>query len=79
LWVVSQLGELAMTSGDLPLAESCLTKAADLSGLLLMYSSTGNAAGMKELAQTARAAGKHNVSAPSLPLWFGQEVVLLPE
>jgi coatomer subunit beta' len=57
-----QLGELALSSGELPLAESCLTKAADLSGLLLMYSSTGNASGMKELAETARAAGKHNVA-----------------
>ena len=33
-----QLGELAMSSGDLILAEGCLSKASDLSGLLLMYS-----------------------------------------
>lgn len=42
-----QLGELAMSAGDLSLAESCMGKAKDLSGLMLVYSATGNASGMK--------------------------------
>ena len=57
-----QLGELAMSSGELPLAEACLTRACDLSGLLLMFSSTGSAAGMERLAELAKAKGKHNVA-----------------
>eukprot|EP00240_Pyramimonas_obovata_P003366 CAMPEP_0118928502 /NCGR_PEP_ID=MMETSP1169-20130426/5726_1 /TAXON_ID=36882 /ORGANISM="Pyramimonas obovata, Strain CCMP722" /LENGTH=852 /DNA_ID=CAMNT_0006870485 /DNA_START=138 /DNA_END=2692 /DNA_ORIENTATION=- len=57
-----QLGELAMSSGELALAESCLTRACDLSGLLLMFSSTGSAAGMERLAELAKQKGKHNVA-----------------
>ncbi|CAA6671934.1 unnamed protein product [Spirodela intermedia] len=36
-----QLGELAMSSGKLEMAEECLQYAMDLSGLLLLYSSLG--------------------------------------
>jgi len=57
-----QLGELAMSAGDLSLAESCMGKAKDLSGLMLVYSATGNASGMKELAETACSTGKYNVA-----------------
>lgn len=59
---MTQLGELAMSSGELVLAESCLTRACDLSGLLLMFSSTGSAEGMARLAELAKQKGKHNVA-----------------
>ncbi|KAJ7569395.1 hypothetical protein O6H91_01G111000 [Diphasiastrum complanatum] len=57
-----QLGELAMSAGKLALAEECLGHAADLSGLLLLYSAQGDAEGLEKLATSAREQGKHNVS-----------------
>lgn len=57
-----QLGELAMSAGKLDVAEECLTRAADLSGLLLLYSSLGNSVGMKKLACLAKENGKNNVA-----------------
>lgn len=57
-----QLGELAMSSGKLDVAEECLTRAEDLSGLLLLYSSLGNSFGMKKLASLAQKNGKNNVA-----------------
>eukprot|EP00250_Pteridium_aquilinum_P013816 c21590_g1_i1 orf=775-3489(-) len=57
-----QLGELAMSSGKLDVAEECMTKAEDLSGLLLLYSSLGNSSGMKKLASVAQEKGKINVA-----------------
>mmetsp|Transcript_26629 Transcript_26629/g.32327 ORF Transcript_26629/g.32327 Transcript_26629/m.32327 type:complete len:931 (-) Transcript_26629:369-3161(-) len=57
-----QLGELAMNAGELKLAEDCLTKASDQSGLLMLYSSIGYSEGMEKLADEAREKGKHNVT-----------------
>ncbi|KAG6425941.1 hypothetical protein SASPL_110150 [Salvia splendens] len=57
-----QLGELAMSSGMLEMAEECLKQASDLSGLLLLYSSLGNAEGISELASLAKEHGKNNVA-----------------
>jgi coatomer subunit beta' len=57
-----QLGELAMSFGKLDMAEDCLSRAADLSGLLLLYSSLGDAEGVSKLASMARDQGKNNVS-----------------
>ncbi|KAH9325677.1 hypothetical protein KI387_005855, partial [Taxus chinensis] len=57
-----QLGELAMSSGKLDMAEDCLNRAADLSGLLLLYSALGDAEGMSKLASMAREQGKNNIS-----------------
>ncbi|KAH7438102.1 hypothetical protein KP509_04G001300 [Ceratopteris richardii] len=57
-----QVGELAMSSGKLNLAEDCMLKAGDLSGLLLLYSSLGNSLGMRKLAKLAQAKGKINVA-----------------
>lgn len=57
-----QLGELAMSSGKLDVAEECMTRAEDLSGLLLLYSSLGNSSGMKKLASLAQEKGKINVA-----------------
>ena len=57
-----------MSGGDLELAESCLWKALDLSGLLLLYSSTGDAAGVARVAEAAQGKGKHNVGFLALML-----------
>ncbi|KAI3911794.1 hypothetical protein MKW92_045212 [Papaver armeniacum] len=57
-----QLGELAMSSGKLEMAEECLRNAKDLSGLLLIYSSLGDADGIQELASLAKEQGKNNVA-----------------
>ncbi|KAL9268556.1 Coatomer subunit beta'-2-like protein [Drosera capensis] len=57
-----QLGELAMSTGKLELAEKCLSSAMDLSGLLLLYSSIGDAEGIASLATLAKLQGKNNVA-----------------
>ncbi|KAL5698177.1 hypothetical protein ACHQM5_029249 [Ranunculus cassubicifolius] len=57
-----QLGELAMSIGKLEMAEECLQHAADLSGLLLLYSSLGDAEGITKLASRAKETGKNNVA-----------------
>ncbi|XP_008777605.1 coatomer subunit beta'-1 [Phoenix dactylifera] len=57
-----QLGELAMSTGKLELAEECLSHAVDLSGLLLLYSAFGDAEGITKLASLAKEQGKNNVA-----------------
>ncbi|XP_062223733.1 coatomer subunit beta'-2-like [Phragmites australis] len=57
-----QLGELAMSTGKLEMAEECLLHAMDLSGLLLLYSSLGDAEGIAKLASMAKEQGKNNVA-----------------
>lgn len=47
---------------QLELAEACLKNAMDLSGLLLLYSSLGDAEGLLELASLAKENGKNNVA-----------------
>lgn len=47
---------------QLDMAEECLSHASDLSGLLLLYSSMGDADGMARLATLARDQGKNNVT-----------------
>ncbi|KAI6671932.1 hypothetical protein NL676_006817 [Syzygium grande] len=57
-----QLGELAMSSGKLEMAEECMKQAMDLSGLLLLYSSLGDVEGISRLASLAKQQGKNNVA-----------------
>ncbi|XP_071733464.1 coatomer subunit beta'-2-like [Rutidosis leptorrhynchoides] len=57
-----QLGELAMSAGMLDMAEDCLKHAKDLSGLLLLYSSLGDADEIEKLASLAKESGKNNVA-----------------
>lgn len=52
---------MALLNGDLQLAEACAARSQDLSGLLLLYSSAGNRAGLLRLAQQSRDAGRLNV------------------
>lgn len=44
------------------MTEECLKKANDLSGLLLLYSSLGDAEGITELSSLAKEHGKNNVA-----------------
>lgn len=57
-----QLGEMALGSGKLDVAEECFGKAHDLGGLLLLYTSRGDAKGLDSLAQLAETAGKQNIA-----------------
>jgi len=57
-----QLGDLALSNGDLALAEKCAQNASDFSGLLLMYTSSGNAEGIAELLETTDMKGLTNIS-----------------
>ena len=47
---------------QLDMAEECLSHAMDMSGLLLLYSSLGDAEGIIKLASLAKEQGKHNVA-----------------
>ncbi|CAI7868278.1 unnamed protein product, partial [Closterium sp. NIES-53] len=57
-----QLGDLALSAGNIELAERCLGAASDMSGLLLLYTAQGNRDGIRQLAEKARAGGKFNVA-----------------
>ena len=51
-----------LLSSNIQLAEECLVRAADLPGLLLLYTSTGHAMGLERLAELAKAKGKLNIA-----------------
>ena len=57
-----RLGDLALSHGDIDLAQHCAERSGDLSGLLLLYSAAANKEGMKALAVKAREAGRSNVA-----------------
>ena len=56
------VGDAALAAWDFTLAEECFTNARDLGSLLLLYTSTGNATGLRELAAQATEAGTHNIA-----------------
>ncbi|KAJ2005827.1 Coatomer subunit beta' [Coemansia thaxteri] len=56
------VGDCALRSWNFELAERCMLNAKDLSGLLLLYTSSGNATGMEKLAEMAEAAGANNIA-----------------
>jgi coatomer subunit beta' len=57
-----RLGDLALANGDVALAQTCAEKSGDLSGLLLLYSSSGDRQGIETLALQAKEAGRSNVA-----------------
>jgi coatomer subunit beta' len=57
-----RLGDLALSQGEVALAQLCASKSGDLSGLLLLYSSSGDKQGMFALAKQAVDAGRTNVA-----------------
>jgi len=57
-----QLGELAMSTGELDLAAACLDRSGDLSGQLLLASAAANPKQLMQLAEVAKEKGKNNVA-----------------
>lgn len=57
-----QLGDLALSRGNVMLAEECASKAEDFGSLLLIYSSVGNKSGLRDLYEKSRAAGLTNIA-----------------
>jgi coatomer subunit beta' len=57
-----RLGDLALATGDLPLANQCAQASGDLAGLLLLHTASGNAEGVAALAAQAAQLGKTNVA-----------------
>ncbi|KAG2189488.1 hypothetical protein INT44_004630 [Umbelopsis vinacea] len=60
------VGDFAMVAWKLGLAEECLERANDLSGLLLLHTSGGNATGIRKVADLALAKGKNNIAFSAL-------------
>ncbi|RUS24376.1 coatomer WD associated region-domain-containing protein [Jimgerdemannia flammicorona] len=60
------VGDVALAAWKFRLAEECLKRAKDLGGLLLMYTASGNAKGVRELADLALAEGKNNIAFAAL-------------
>ncbi|SAM07989.1 hypothetical protein [Absidia glauca] len=60
------LGDAALQSWNFALAEECLQKAKDLSGLLLFYTANGNQAGLRQVAEQAIEQGKNNIAFSAL-------------
>jgi len=60
------VGDAALTSWDLALAVECFKHARDLSSLLLLYTSSADATGLRELASEAKDAGLHNIAFTAL-------------
>lgn len=56
------VGDTALSSWNLALAEECFTHAKDLGSLLLLHSSTGNADGLHSLAKQADESGANNIA-----------------
>ncbi|TKA61422.1 hypothetical protein B0A55_10856, partial [Friedmanniomyces simplex] len=56
------VGDAALTAWNLALAEECFRHAKDLGSLLLLYSSSADAEGLRSLAGKAKEAGIHNVA-----------------
>ena len=57
-----QLGDLALGECNVDMAEECMTKANDLGGLVLLYSSLGKREGIVTTARQAAAEGKNNIA-----------------
>lgn len=57
-----QLGDSALDSWDVTLAESCYEEAKDLESLILIYTSTGNKPALNKVAERATELGKYNLA-----------------
>ncbi|KAF2864518.1 Coatomer, beta' subunit [Piedraia hortae CBS 480.64] len=56
------VGDAALASWQLSLAEECFRHAKDLGSLLLIYSASSDSDGLKSLAEKAKESGQHNVA-----------------
>ncbi|VVT56082.1 uncharacterized protein SAPINGB_P004793 [Magnusiomyces paraingens] len=66
------LGDAALKSWNVTLAEECFKQANDLESLLLIYTSTGNNVALKDVAMQATDLGKYNVAFNAL--WYVQDI-----
>lgn len=66
------LGDAALNSWNVTLAEQCFKEAGDLESLILIYTSTGNAVALKSVASQASDLGKYNLAFNAL--WFTQDI-----
>lgn len=66
------VGDAALAAWDIKLAEECFTQAKDLGSLLLLYSSSGDKAGLTQLATKAEEAGSNNVAFSCL--WLSGDI-----
>ena len=57
-----QLGDLALSSGNLKLAQDCAKYSDDLAGQLIFVSSLGSAENMQKLGERARQKGRFNIA-----------------
>lgn len=57
-----KLGDLALASWNIKLAQDCYTAASDYASLLLLVSSSNNTAALKELAKDSEAKGRYNIA-----------------
>lgn len=62
------LGDASLAAWNVTLAEQCFEKAGDLESLFLIYTSTGNKASLKSIADKAVALGKYNLAFNTL--WY---------
>jgi coatomer subunit beta' len=60
------VGDAALSAWDVSLAQECFVKAKDLGSLLLVYSATADASGLRELASLAASASANNVAFSAL-------------
>lgn len=58
----SQLADIATKKNNMELVKECMQKANDLSGLLLLATSSGDDSMMKDLADMGQENGKHNIA-----------------
>ncbi|KAI9732592.1 MAG: hypothetical protein M1834_003928 [Cirrosporium novae-zelandiae] len=56
------VGDAALNTWDLALAEECFRNSKDLGSLLLIYSSSSNIEGLRELVELSSAAGANNIA-----------------
>ncbi|KAI9208226.1 coatomer WD associated region-domain-containing protein [Polychytrium aggregatum] len=56
------VGDCALAAWQFKLAEECLRRAKDIDGLLMFYQASGNASGLKYLAELAASKGRNNIS-----------------
>ena len=56
------VGDAALSVWDVALAEECFSNAKDLGSLLLLYTSTCNASGLRRVVHQADVAGLHNIA-----------------
>jgi coatomer subunit beta' len=60
------VGDAALAAWNIKLAQECFSKAKDLGSLLLVYSSTSDADGLRELASLAQSASANNIAFSAL-------------